>query len=508
MATIPPCVGLGQELVEVDSGFYWLISPGIDPSTVLTQDQIDCHFTAAEQVNASYEATVAAAGKYVQWRMGPVWEDFVVTTPQDWAKAESLADVGIDCDVDAWNAAYEPTAHFRYLGTSGKGLKTYYCIGDSPPEPPVDPPPDGPYDCGEWDVLITRPVQVPIDTETWIEFQITGTFPPEVDDPFEITVMFDGSTTLVAPDAGSGVLEIDEPGRRVKVVLRDNQYHHLDIFVGQPDCTSPGKFDTEMLRASTTTQPTCVESLGTYGLRVCQSGDYKAVLTVCGQDVESNTLTVTTGTLLPQPPIIIQHPQTQVVGIGSEVVLGVVALYATSYQWQAANEYGWVDLPGETAPSLTLSPIELADAGRYRAVVSNAAGSVTSNPADVTVTENSDCPVYINLRCEIDRTCHGVMLERVGPGEDDIDYVADWISTTAFCCEPVVVRCPGDSTEWELFMSKSGDEYVIDWRAATASYTGQRMLYFAETNRCYSLIMTKVGPGSAKEDYVLDWELV
>lgn len=514
MPNLPPCVAEGNQLVEVDSGFHWLISPGIDPSTVLTQDQIDCHFEAMEQVNASYEAQVASDGKFVQWRSDPVWVDDSSGSPKDWYKAESLSDVGIDCDVDNWNAAYEATPHFKYFGSYGKGLKTYYCIGNSEPAPPVDPPEDGPENCGSWDVLISRPVQVPLNTPTWIEFQITGTFPPAVTSDFEITALFDGSEDLVESGGPSGILEVDEVGRRVRVVLTDGEYHHLDIFVAQPDCSSPSKFDTEMLRASTEATAECLEILSDESIRVCSDGSYKAVVTICGQDHDSNTLVISgSGSVLPKLPVFILHPQTQDVDVGSDVTLTGIAKYATSFQWQIKNDVGWIDVDGETSPNISFTGISLSQSGTFRLIATNSAGSVASAPATLTVSEVSDCPVYIVLRCDTERTCHGVMLQKVGPGDDDVDFVLDWFSTTASCCNPVVVRCPTDGSLWELFIVNVGggsspDSYVIDWRIAASPYEDQVLLFYSTQNRCLGLKMTKVGPGSAKEDYVLGWESV
>ena len=473
MPTLPPCVSQGNELQEVDSGFYWLISPGIDPSTVLTQDQIDCHFSAMEQINASFEAQVALDGKYVHWRSNPVWVDVMSASPVDWYKAESLSDVGIDCDVDAWNAAYEPTPHFRFLGSYAKALKTYYCIGDEPPETPpgIDVPDDGPEDCGDWNVLITRPVQIPLNTPTWVEFEITGTFPPEVTSDFEISAMFDGVVGTVEPDTVSGILEVDQDGRRVMVILTNGEYHHLDIFATQPDCSDTVKFDTEMLRASTESQPACQPVLGDTSIKVCDPGTYKAVVTVCGVDHESNSIVVgEAGTVIPNLPVIILHPKTQTVSVGSDVALTVVAKYATSYQWQIANGSGWIDISGETSPTLELNAIEVSQIGSYRVIAANSAGSVVSNPANLTVEELTSCPVYMVLRCDDDRTCHGVMLQKVGPTDEDADFVLDWFNTTSNCCNPVVVRCSTDDpvTDWELFIRKVGSSpdpvsYVIDW---------------------------------------------
>src|SRR4029077_20256410 len=52
-----------------------------------------------------------------------------------------------------------------------------------------------------------------------------------------------------------------------------------------------------------------------------------------------------------------------------------------SYQWSKEGS----ELPGATGPSLTLSGVQLADAGSYSVEVSNAAGVATSAPATLTI---------------------------------------------------------------------------------------------------------------------------
>lgn len=511
MSDFAPCTANGHTLEEINSGLYWLIAPGVDPASILTQEQIDCHMAAMEVVNASYEASVASDGKFVQWRSSPTWVDFTSPSPVDWFKAEPLTESGIDCDPDAWDAAYEPTPHFRWLGSSAKGLVTYYCIGDSPVEPPVDPPDPGPAACGSWTVAFVRPISIPYGVPTWVDFELIGTFPPEVVSDFEFSAQFGGVGGVVAPDTTSGVLAVDGPGRKIQVVLLDELPHEIDIIVVQPDCDSPLQFDSETVKASTAKPAVCLESFGNTGARVCAAGVYKAVITVCDQDFDSNEITIDDdGVPGPRLPVIIVHPATQTVTVGDRMALTVVALYAETYQWQIANSAGWIDIAGETTPNLAFDPVSLPDSGRYRVIVSNSAGSVTSNVAILTVVEDAECATYLVLRCDTDSTCHGVHLVREGEDFDSISFVLDWSSSTALCDDPPVVMADDDSF-WELFMTKVGPDsepssYVIDWRAATSAYTGERQLYFAENNQCYRVVMSKVGPGDAKEDYVLSWE--
>ena len=60
-----------------------------------------------------------------------------------------------------------------------------------------------------------------------------------------------------------------------------------------------------------------------------------------------------------------------------------------SYQWKK----GTTSLPGANEASLTLTSVTSADAGSYTVVVTNMAGSVTSDAAVLTVNTGGGAPV-------------------------------------------------------------------------------------------------------------------
>lgn len=109
------------------------------------------------------------------------------------------------------------------------------------------------------------------------------------------------------------------------------------------------------------------------------AGSYDVVATNASGSATSDTVTLTVQT----PPVISAEPQSQTVTVGSQVTLTVTATGTPSpiYQWRK----GGVDLEGETAASLNLGTVALVDSGDYVVVVTNAAGSVTSATATVTV---------------------------------------------------------------------------------------------------------------------------
>ena len=84
------------------------------------------------------------------------------------------------------------------------------------------------------------------------------------------------------------------------------------------------------------------------------------------------------------PPTITAQPQSRVVLAGSDTAFSVAAAAGTaplSYQWQKNN----ANLAGATNPSLTLTSVQLTNAGDYRVVITNIVGSVTSSVANLDV---------------------------------------------------------------------------------------------------------------------------
>ncbi|WP_287129606.1 sorbosone dehydrogenase family protein [Candidatus Cyanaurora vandensis] len=86
-----------------------------------------------------------------------------------------------------------------------------------------------------------------------------------------------------------------------------------------------------------------------------------------------------------QAPGIATQPTSQIVRVGEAATFTVTASGTAplTYQWQQDG----VAIPGATAPSHTTAPVDLEDdQTEFRVVVTNAAASVTSNPATLTVT--------------------------------------------------------------------------------------------------------------------------
>jgi hypothetical protein len=90
-------------------------------------------------------------------------------------------------------------------------------------------------------------------------------------------------------------------------------------------------------------------------------------------------------------PTIVTPPTDETVGVGHPITLTVAATGWTplSYQWRREGA-NLVDddgrITGITTPTLTIDPTWMSDSGSYDVVVTNDCGSLTSDPATLTVT--------------------------------------------------------------------------------------------------------------------------
>ncbi len=110
------------------------------------------------------------------------------------------------------------------------------------------------------------------------------------------------------------------------------------------------------------------------------AGNYDCVVSnSCPSSATSSAATLAVNTA----PTITQHPQSQSACEGDSVTFNVSATGTAplSYQWRKNS----VNIGGATSSSYTINPVSSGDAGNYDCVVSNSCGSVTSNPATLTV---------------------------------------------------------------------------------------------------------------------------
>src|SRR5262249_22696695 len=86
-------------------------------------------------------------------------------------------------------------------------------------------------------------------------------------------------------------------------------------------------------------------------------------------------------------PTISSQPTSQTVNTGDAATLSVTATGSVplSYQWQKMVSGTWTNISGATSASYSISSAQPSDAGQYQVVVSNSAGTVTSNTVSLTV---------------------------------------------------------------------------------------------------------------------------
>ena len=109
-----------------------------------------------------------------------------------------------------------------------------------------------------------------------------------------------------------------------------------------------------------------------------------------------------------EPPIITIHPQDLKNVVPSKPVMFSAQATGTqplSYQWEW-NDYGkWQPcdmerFSGADSTTLTIPSVHESNEGSYRCVVSNCAGSQTSNPAELSFGKNPMFKVY-GMKCII-----------------------------------------------------------------------------------------------------------
>lgn len=178
----------------------------------------------------------------------------------------------------------------------------------------------------------------------------------------------------------------------------------------------------------------------------------------------------------PKAPSIATQPSSQTVTAGTAATFSVVASGTAplSYQWQemTSGASTWTNV-GTNAPSYTTAAAALTDTGAgFRVIISNAAGSVTSAVATLTVNPSgggggsSQGPVAID-------SGGGA----VGSFVADVDFTGGSTASTTVAIDTSAVANPApqgvyQSERWGAFT------YVIPGLKAGAAYTVR--LHFAE----------------------------
>jgi len=137
--------------------------------------------------------------------------------------------------------------------------------------------------------------------------------------------------------------------------------------------------------------------------QLADAGSYQLVVTNANGAATSQVATLT----VLAPPVITQQPQSQIVQVGGTVTFAVAAVGTVpfNYTWF----YDTNTLLSATSSNLALVNVQLAQAGTYQVVVTNAAGITASDFAILTVT-----PVDPNLDSDGDGIPDWWMLQFFG----------------------------------------------------------------------------------------------
>jgi hypothetical protein len=153
---------------------------------------------------------------------------------------------------------------------------------------------------------------------------------------------------------------------------------------GAPLALSAGVSGTSPLRFEWMRNGTAIPNSNTNRLVIANAqnanaGEYQVRVSNPLGTAASRMATVTIVTA----PQIATHPSSQSVLQGSAVQLTVSATGTApfAYQWQK----GFANIPGATGSIYTIPSAQAGDAGSYRVLVSNAAGTAASNPASLEV---------------------------------------------------------------------------------------------------------------------------
>lgn len=131
--------------------------------------------------------------------------------------------------------------------------------------------------------------------------------------------------------------------------------------------------DTKLTSESSSTLTINNVSLNNAGIYYC------LVSNNCGEPVKSVEVELKVNPM----PKITKQPESKTAMVGDMVELSVTATDALSYQWRKNN----ANIKDSVNSTISISSIELTDAGDYDCVVTNSCGNVNSSKAKITVTE-------------------------------------------------------------------------------------------------------------------------
>jgi hypothetical protein len=124
-------------------------------------------------------------------------------------------------------------------------------------------------------------------------------------------------------------------------------------------------------------------------VQTADAGSYSVVVTNSAGSITSNAVALTVNVPATAPAITAQPaPLTLNVGGSGSFSVTATGSPAPTYQWRK----GTTAIAGATSATLSFTNVQTADAGSYSVVVTNSAGSVTSNAVALTVNAPATAP--------------------------------------------------------------------------------------------------------------------
>ncbi|MBI5472802.1 MAG: carbohydrate-binding protein [Ignavibacteriae bacterium] len=195
----------------------------------------------------------------------------------------------------------------------------------------------------------------------------------------------------------------------------------------------------------------------------------------------------------PSAPTITSHPSNQSASAGQAATFTVSAAGTTPlfYQWQKNN----LDVGGATNTSYTTPPVSTSDNGStFRCIVSNSAGTVTSNSATLNVTSSSEQTPFLGAPFAIPGTIQAEDFDNGGEGvayhDVDASNNGGQYRQTGVDLRPVSDAGGGyhigwiKASEWVEYTVNvaSAGTYALGLRVASASNGGALHVEFGGVN--------------------------
>lgn len=151
-------------------------------------------------------------------------------------------------------------------------------------------------------------------------------------------------------------------------------------------------------------------------IQTSHQGNYDVVVSNSAGPVTSSSASL----VVIQPPVITSHPSSL------ELTAGASASFSVSANGTAPLSYQWFkdgsEISGATLSSFSIGNVQVSNAGSYHVRVSNAAGSVNSNPATLKVIAVATQRPFLKNPTWSSTTGFKAILE----GEAQMPYTVQW----------------------------------------------------------------------------------